>query len=569
MESQTIEWKEAWHDEHMRTICAFANATGGVLEIGRLDDGEVIGVSGIKKLLEDLPNKIKNAMAIVADVDTRESNGKQYIAVTVRDYPFPISYHGVYYVRSGSTTQELTGSALDEFMLRKQGRTWDGVPTPYVEFADFESDAFKAFRRKAIESTRLAAHDLEISDEKLLDTLQLIEGKYIKRAAILLFHQDPEKWVPGAYIKIGMFENDADLRYQHEIHGPLITMPDKVMETVYLNYFKGIISYRGIQRIETYPVPHAAFREAITNAIVHRDYSSGIPIQIKVFPDRVIIYNDGRLPQGWTIEDLKTTHRSQPHNPLIAGAFFRSGQIESWGRGIEKIAEACNFWGKPKPEIDFKYSHEFSMTFPFDVNIVIDGIPESIGKDTVKDTVRTPKDTVKDTVKTPKDTVKDTVKTPKDTVKDTVRTPKDTVKDTVNAEKDTQVIILRLLSDNPQITVEAISAELGINERNVKKNIKTLKDTGQIERAGSDKRGYWVVKSSENSVIKDTVNHTQNIILKLLIANPQITTAAISAELGINERNVKKNIKTLKDIGRIEHSGSDRSGYWVVKDIQE
>jgi len=204
------------------------------------------------------------------------------------------------------------------------------------------------------------------------------------------------------------------------------------------------------------------------------------------------------------------------------------------------------------------------MTFPFDVNIVIDGVPESV-KDTVKDTVKTPKDTVKDTVKTPKDTVKDTVRTPKDTVKDTVKIPKDTV----NAEKDTQVIILRLLSDNPQITVEAISAELGINERNVKKNIKTLKDTGQIERAGSDKRGYWVVKSSKKSVIKDTVNHTQNIVLKLLIDNPHITTAAISVKLGINERNVKKNIKTLKDVGRIEHSGSDRSGYWVVKDIQE
>jgi len=363
LENQNTEWKETWCDEYMKTLCAFANASGGALEVGRNDKGEIVGVSDIARLLEDLPNKIKNAMAIIANVNAIESNGKHYVVITVGAYPFPISYHGVYYIRSGSTTQELTGSALDEFMLRKQGKTWDGVPVPYVAYSDFERDAFKVFRRKATDSTRLTKQDLEISDEKLLDTLQLTEGGYLKRAALLLFHQDPEKWVPGAYVKIGMFENDANLLYQHEVHCPLLLMPDKVMETVYLNYFKGIISYEGIQRVETYPVPHAAFREAITNAIVHRDYSTGIPIQIKVFPDKVIIYNDGQLPQNWTVADLMKTHRSQPHNPLIAGAFFRSGQIESWGRGIEKINEACRYWGKPTPTIEFKHGCEFSITF--------------------------------------------------------------------------------------------------------------------------------------------------------------------------------------------------------------
>jgi len=81
-------------------------------------------------------------MGIVADVDIIEENGRQYIKISIKQHPFPISYRGRYYYRSGSTTQELTGSALDEFMLRKQGKTWDGVPVPYVSVADFESDAF-------------------------------------------------------------------------------------------------------------------------------------------------------------------------------------------------------------------------------------------------------------------------------------------------------------------------------------------------------------------------------------------------------------------------------------------
>ena len=377
MESQHLEWKETWRDEYMKTLCAFANTSGGTLEIGRDDSGTIVGVVETKKLLEDLPNKIMNAMAIVADIAVHKTDDKDHIVINVGAYPFPISYRGVYYIRSGSTTQELTGNALDEFMLRKQGKMWDGVPVPYVRFEDFESDAFKAFRRKAIGSARLTAQDLEISDEMLLNNLRLIENSYIKRAALLLFHQDPENWVPGAYLKIGFFENSVDLLHQDEIHGPLITMADKTEELVYLKYFKGIISYEGLQRIETYPIPRQAFREAILNAIIHRDYSTGNPIHIHIYPDKVLIYNDGKLPETWTVEDLFAPHTSKPFNPLIAGAFFRSGQIEAWGRGIEKIAKSCESWGKPAPFFRIR-ANEIMIGFATD-----SGIKKNIADDII------------------------------------------------------------------------------------------------------------------------------------------------------------------------------------------
>jgi len=278
LENQNLEWKETWHDEYIKAICGFANASGGVLEIGRNDKGEIIGVSKAKKLLEDLPNKIRSATGIIPAVDLLNADGREYILITVKSYTFPISYNGKYYLRSGSTTQELSGSELDEFMLRTQGKTWDGVPVPYVKIDDFEKDAFKAFRWKAVANGRLTAQDLDISDEMLLKNLRLIEGDYIKRAALLLFHQDPENWVIGAYIKIGFFESAAEILYQDEIHGPLITMADKAEELVFTKYFKGIISYEGLQRIETFPVPRQAFREAVLNAIIHRDYSTGNPL---------------------------------------------------------------------------------------------------------------------------------------------------------------------------------------------------------------------------------------------------------------------------------------------------
>ena len=236
-----------------------------------------------------------------------------------------------------------------------------------------------------------------------------------------------------------MFANDADLLYQHEVHCPLIMMPDRVMETVYLNYFKGIISYEGIQRVETYPVPHSAFREAITNAICHRDYSTGIPIQIKVFPDKVIIYNDGRLPDNWSVSDLLATHRSEPHNPMIANAFFRAGMIESWGRGIENITNACRASGKREPTFEYKRGREFSVTF----------------------------------------------------YSDGVITTNITTKTGVN---ETQKRIVAIMSGNPYATARAIADELGIAERNIKNHIKALKDAGTIDRVGATKNGHWIVK---------------------------------------------------------------------------
>ena len=437
METQNLEWKEIWRDEYCRVICGFANTSGGTLEIGRCDNGEIIGVSNIKKLLEVLPNKIRNATGVIPAVDLREMNGKKYIAINVTPYSFPISCNGKYYLRSGSTTQELTGNALDEFILRKQGRTWDGVPVPHVKFDDFESDAFKAFLRKAIASARLTARDLEITDEMLLKNLRLVEGDYLKRAAILLFHQDPENWIPGAYLKIGFFENTADLLHQDEIHGPLITMADKAEDLVYHKYFKGIISYEGLQRIETYPVSRQAFREALLNAIIHRDFSTGNPIHVHIYPDKVLLYNDGRLPETWTVDDLFSPHTSKPYNPLIAGVFFRSGQIEAWGRGIEKITEACKSRGKPKPffkiqpnevMIGFNTESQFGEKFG-----------EKFG------------------------------------------------------ENQTQKKIMAIMQSNPIVSASTIAEEIGITTRGVEKSIRELRKAGMVERRGATKGGYWVV----------------------------------------------------------------------------
>lgn len=141
LEKQNVEWKEKWKDEYLKWICGFANAQGGTIYIGKNDNGDVVGVDNAKKLLEDLPNKIKNSIGIVAEVNLVEYDEKEYLKIYVEPHPFPVSCQGKYYIRSSSTNQLLTGATLDSFILKKQGVTWDSVPIPYVTDADLSEQS--------------------------------------------------------------------------------------------------------------------------------------------------------------------------------------------------------------------------------------------------------------------------------------------------------------------------------------------------------------------------------------------------------------------------------------------
>ncbi|HOG19603.1 MAG TPA: ATP-binding protein [Salinivirgaceae bacterium] len=349
-ETQNIEYKSTWRNEYLKWICGFANANGGTIYIGKANDGEIVGLNDAEKLLEEIPNKVRDMLGILVDVNLHQTKQGDYLEIIVDPYPNAISYKGQYHYRSGSTKQELTGLALEKFLLQKRGRRWDSVPVPKVTVGDLKQDTFDFFKMRGIKSKRLDQNHLTDNNEHLIENLKLIENGYLKRAAILLFHHDPELFVTGAYIKIGYFENEADLIFQDEVHGNLFEQIEKTLELLFTKYIKAIVSYEGgVNRVETYEYPKEAVREALLNAIAHKDYSGLTPIQIRVYKDKIMIWNQGTLPDDWTIDNLLKSHSSRPFNPDIANAFFRSGYIESWGRGISKMKELCLADGLPKP----------------------------------------------------------------------------------------------------------------------------------------------------------------------------------------------------------------------------
>lgn len=443
-ESQNIEWKESWRDEFLKWICGFANAQGGKIYIGINDKGEVKGLPNAKKLLEDIPNKAKNHLGILVDVNLKTKAKKSYLEIIVEPYPNPISYEGEYHFRAGSTKQTLRGVTLDKFLLKKQGQRWDGVPVHKAKLSELNATTLIYFKQKATQTGRMNADALKLKNELLIDNLRLkSDDNQLKRAAVLLFHKDPEKYMTGAYIKIGYFYDDDDLAFQDEIHGNLFEQAEQTIQLLTTKYLKATISYQGLHRIEQFPIPEPALREALLNAIVHKDYSCGIPIQISVYQQKLIIWNQGQLPDNWTVAHLSKKHPSKPYNPDIANCFFRAGLIESWGRGTLNILNECKQAKLPLPNFNVQDS-DFTVTFKF--------------KNTKQQ-----------------------------------QSPTAIKLSGTNADK-----VLQLIESNVKITINELAVKLKVSESTIERILKNLQLKNIIYREGSKKEGAWVISASKD-----------------------------------------------------------------------
>ena len=350
-EHQNKEYKSSWHDDYLKWICGFANAQGGRIYIGKDDAGKIVGVEDYKSLMDEIPNKIKNLMGIIAEVNLLQEDDKDFIEIIVLPYSVPISLRGRYYYRSGSVKQELTGAALNEFLLKRAGYTWDDVVETRATLDDIDDRTIKIFMRKAEEAGRLPDAD-NLSNLELLEKLRLADNGQLKRAAILLFGKDPGRFYPNTFVKIGKFEDDDfTIRFQEVEEGNIIQMLDKVLRTLDYKFLIRNISFEGMNRIETLEYPVPALREMLLNSLIHRNYL-GAPTQLRVYDNKLTLWNHGTLPEGITLDKLTKPHSSYPRNPILAEACFRGGYIDSWGSGIMKIVDSCKMAGLPAPVME-------------------------------------------------------------------------------------------------------------------------------------------------------------------------------------------------------------------------
>ena len=446
-ESQNIEYKESWRDEYLKWVCGFANAQGGTIYIGVDDAGNVVGVKDVKKLMEDIPNKIQSGLGIVADVNKQTKDGKDYLEIKVDPSSFPISYHGEFHYRSGATKQQLTGIALTEFITKKTGVRWEDVTVDGITVDDLDAESFKIFKREALRSKRMTEAELNISNEELLSKLKLLSNGKLKRSAVLLFYGDPSIVQVGSFVKVGKFANGT-VEYHDDLEGSLISTADKIVDLIYLKYLKAKITYEHDRRVETYPFARNAIREAIYNAIAHNCYMYGTPIQIRIEEEQIIISNRCVLPEGWTAETLMQPHDSIPYNPDIANVFYRAGYIETWGQGIQKICDECIALGADLPKYEI-VGTGLRVYFPALKSALIDQ----------------------------------------------PKAPKHQNTDKHGALDDAMVLkIIEKIKEQPDISQEALGEIIGVTRRVVQKYINALKEAGRIERVGGKRYGHWEIK---------------------------------------------------------------------------
>ena len=449
-ESQNIEWKQSWHDDYLKWICGFANAQGGRIYIGKNDAGKTTGLSKATKLLEDLPNKIRDQLGLMPQINLLEEDGQPFLEIIVEASTVPISLRGSYYWRSDSVKQELKGHALTEFLLKKMGMTWDRSIVENASLDDIDNPTIELFKKEAVTAGRLP--DISgLSTKELLKKLHLLTEKGLTNAAIVLFGKDPGRFYPYTYVKIGRFGlNMVDMRFQEVCEGNLFQLLRGVMEQLERKFLIKPIRFEGLRRIEELEYPVPALREMLLNALVHRNYM-GSMTQLRVMDDRLSLWNAGTLPLELSVEKLFQVHRSIPRNPLIAEVCYRVGYIDSWGRGIEKITDACKTAGLPEPIIEENsggvavelLKAQPSETFP----------AESGGNDfgTISERIR-----------------------------------KEFGSEPAKA--------FEIICQHPEFTAEQIAEKLDKTPRTVENYIAKLKKAGVIIRRGPKLGGYWEVK---------------------------------------------------------------------------
>ena len=376
-ENERNEFKKIWVDEVLKDMAAFANHKGGEVWIGVQDDGEIIGFTCTDKENQKIVNQIITLLTIRPSIQSEEIKGKPVLHISVPPQQGLISYKGRYYTRVGSTNQQLSSEQMAQRVLQMSGQTWDATLTPWG-LDSIDAHQMERFLRLAKDRLPLAK-----SDEGAAGTLQklnLVRDGKLTAAAALLLTAEPQRLFHEAKIMLGRFQGNTILD-SHILAGSLWDQLDAAISQLrnMLNVRFDITveeaSIEGFQRQEIWAYPLEAIREALLNAIIHRDYTILGNVEIRVYDDRLSIWNPGKLAPHISLKQLyEPVHPSIRRNPLIAEVFYYASLIERWGTGTTRIVQLCTERGLPTPIFE-EYSGGIRTTLfqdPFAASVLDD-----------------------------------------------------------------------------------------------------------------------------------------------------------------------------------------------------
>ncbi|MFW0858876.1 MAG: RNA-binding domain-containing protein [Dehalococcoidia bacterium] len=368
-ETEVVEFKENFDKETMETAGAFANTRGGSIFIGVSDNGKVKGVQVGKEMLRNWANRISQSTEprIIPEIEPGEIDRKSVVIIKIKDFPIkPVSVKGRCFRRVGNSNRVMTMQEIAQMHFHSVGMSWDKLLARDTSVKDIDFEKFKRYIIKANETGRRKIQEDE-NPLQVLEKLDLVKEGKPTWAAILLFHKHPQRFLSQGVIHCGRFKEETIVIDDRMIEGPAIEQVDEAMDFIRKNINVRFVMTGRPAREQIWDYPLEALREAVINAVCHRDYTISSNTEVRIYDDKLIVWSPGGLPFGITIEDLYKPHPSVLRNKGIGGVFYDMGWIEQWGSGIDKMRKACVRAGLPEPQ--FEEYQGFRVIFRKDIYI--------------------------------------------------------------------------------------------------------------------------------------------------------------------------------------------------------
>lgn len=440
-ESYLVEFKERVNKSLARELTAFANASGGRIFLGVNNQGNVKGIKNTNTLRSQIQDIAFNCQPSITVHITSFQNVVIVSVPEGKDKPYQCS--DGFFIRMGANSQKMGRDQLVDFLQAEGILRFEEQYHSRFDFAKhYNPERLNAF-------LRLAGISKELDDEPILENLgvadRLNKKLAMKNAGVLFFAKSIELLCEQATITCGTFEGTDRFQvvnrkdYQEDLITNINLAIHFIRQELRVRY-----EMTGTpRRKEVYEIPLDAIREAIVNAVSHRDYlQTGSHTTVEIFDDRMEISNPGGLPKGLTEKEFgkKAVRRNQ----IIASLLQRVDLVENMGTGIHKIQRLLKDAGCPEPE--FEFDSFFTIIFKRDTSGIFDSPEED----------RSRKSSVKSSVKT--------------------------------ADK-----IIELMRENSLITIPELAKTLGITTRAIEKQIAKLQKNGQLKRIGPAKGGRWEI----------------------------------------------------------------------------
>ncbi len=439
-ESYTVEFKRSISKEIKNEICSFVNSSGGKILIGVDDDNTVCGIKTDNKIRSQLQTTI-SAISPRPNlkIDDYEYKGKNIIIIDcIADDKKPYVSSGSIYIRIGANSQKLTtADEIREFFQQANKIFFGKNDSDNFSYPqDFDTKKFNRFMTKIGISKQLP-------QKQILENLELFSKKdKFLNSGILFFAKNVQKHHGHASVRCLLFKgiNKTLIFDDKLITGNLTEQYEGALE-----FLKSKLELRYIietagPRVEKYEIPETVFKEAIINALVHRDYYEiGGKTHIEIYDNRVEITNPGGLVN--TIKENEFGQRSVSRNPKIFSFFQRLDLVEQVGSGITRMREKMKDENLPAPHFSIEGIFVVTLYRPIEFNKWLESWTDKISKN--------------------------------------------------------QIAILKAIHKNSEITFAKLSKEIKLGKTTINNNIQELKELELLQRVGSERKGYWSVSTKK------------------------------------------------------------------------